>query len=81
MISSCCETARELNAMVVFKLRDSQATRRAMGPEPFELTKGFFDLVPGAFPYLSPLTAFGQAAPLNLEYRKAGGVCRSHTIF
>jgi hypothetical protein len=40
------------------------------GPEPFELTKRFVDLAPGAFPGYSLLTAFGQAAPLNLEYQR-----------
>ncbi|UCH93742.1 MAG: radical SAM protein [Candidatus Aminicenantes bacterium] len=40
------------------------------GAEPFELTKRFVDLSPGAFPAYSLLTAFGQAAPLNLEYQK-----------
>jgi hypothetical protein len=44
------------------------------GPEPFELTKRFVDLCPGAFPGYSLLTAFGQAAPLNLEYQKADRV-------
>ena len=44
------------------------------GPDPFELTKRFFDLSPGVFPSYSLLTAFGQAAPLNLEYQKAGRV-------
>jgi hypothetical protein len=41
------------------------------GPEPFELTKRFLDLTPGAFPGYSLLSAFGQAAPLNLEYQRA----------
>ena len=41
------------------------------GPEAFELTKRFIDLCPGAFPVYSLLTAFGQAAPLNLEYQMA----------
>src|SRR5262249_49237402 len=41
------------------------------GEEPFELTKGFLDVAPGAFPGFSLLTAFGQAAPLNLEYQRA----------
>ena len=41
------------------------------GTEPFELTKKFLDLTPGAFPGYSLLTAFGQAAPLNLEYQRA----------
>src|SRR5262245_19827067 len=36
------------------------------GAEPFELTKRFLDLTPGAFPGYSLLTAFGRAAPLNL---------------
>jgi hypothetical protein len=40
------------------------------GAEPFELTKRFLDLSPGAFPVFSLLTAFGQAAPLNYEYQK-----------
>jgi len=41
------------------------------GTEPFELTKRFVDLSPGAFPGYSLLTSFGQAAPLNLEYQRA----------
>jgi hypothetical protein len=44
------------------------------GPEPFELTKHFIDESPAAFPGYSLLTAFGQAAPLNLEYQEAGRV-------
>jgi len=44
------------------------------GDEPFELTKRFIDLSPGAFPGYSLLTAFGAAAPLNLSYQKAGRV-------
>jgi hypothetical protein len=44
------------------------------GEEPFELTKRFLDLAPGAFPGYSLLTAFGEAAPLNLEYQQAGRV-------
>lgn len=44
------------------------------GSEPFELTKRFVDLVPGAFPGYSLLTAFGSAAPLNLEYQREGRV-------
>jgi hypothetical protein len=39
------------------------------GAEPFELTKRFIELTPGAFPGYSLLTAFGRAAPLNLEYQ------------
>ena len=45
-----------------------------VGPEPFELTKTFIDLAPGAFPAYSLLSAFGRAAPLNLEYQRAGRV-------
>jgi hypothetical protein len=40
------------------------------GAEPFELTKRFIDQSPNAFPGFSLLTAFGEAAPLNLEYQK-----------
>lgn len=40
------------------------------GPEPFELTKRFVDMTPGAFPGYSLLSAFGRAAPLNLEYQR-----------
>lgn len=42
------------------------------GAEPFELTKHFVDQSPAAFPGYSLLTAFGEAAPLNLEYQRAG---------
>jgi hypothetical protein len=44
------------------------------GPEPFEITKKFIDASPAAFPGYSLLTAFGQAAPLNLEYQEEGRV-------
>ena len=44
------------------------------GPEPFELTKKFIDLAPGAFPGYSLLSAFGRAAPMNLDYQRAGRV-------
>ena len=40
------------------------------GPEPFELTKKFVDMTPGAFPGYSLLSAFGQAAPLNLTFQR-----------
>src|SRR3989475_533137 len=40
------------------------------GPDPFELTKRFVDRTPGAFPGYSLLSAFGRAAPLNLEYQR-----------
>ncbi len=41
------------------------------GAEPFELTKRFLDMTPGAFPAYSLLTAFGRAAELNLDYQRA----------
>lgn len=44
------------------------------GEEPFELTKKFVDLTPGAFPGYSLLSAFGRAAPLNLEYQQLNRV-------
>lgn len=44
------------------------------GKEPFELTKRFIDLCPAVFPGYSLLSAFGEAAPLNLEYQKANRV-------
>jgi hypothetical protein len=44
------------------------------GAEPFELTKRFLERAPGAFPGYSLLSAFGQAAPLNLEYQRDGRV-------
>jgi len=44
------------------------------GSEPFDLTRRFIDLVPGAFPAYSLLSAFGRAAPINLEYQRAGRV-------
>jgi hypothetical protein len=44
------------------------------GEEPFELTKKFVDLTPGAFPGYSLLSAFGKAAPLNLEYQELNRV-------
>jgi hypothetical protein len=40
------------------------------GDEPFELTKRFIDKVPAVFPGYSLLSAFGEAAPLNLEYQR-----------
>ncbi len=40
------------------------------GSAPFELTKRFLDMTPGAFPAYSMLSAFGQAAPLNLEFQR-----------
>jgi hypothetical protein len=44
------------------------------GPEPFELTKRFMDLTPGAFPGFSLFSAFGRSAPINLEYQRANRV-------
>jgi hypothetical protein len=44
------------------------------GDLPFELTKRFLDMTPGAFPGYSMLTAFGEAAPLNLELQRANRV-------
>lgn len=44
------------------------------GAEPFELTKRFLHLTPGAFPGYSLLTAFGRAAALNLDYQHANRV-------
>jgi hypothetical protein len=44
------------------------------GPMPFELTKKFLYLSPGAFPAYSSLSIFGQAAPLNMEYQQSGRV-------
>jgi hypothetical protein len=44
------------------------------GSAPFELTKRFLRLVPGAFPAFSLLSAFGQAAPLNLQLQRDGRV-------
>lgn len=44
------------------------------GSAPFELTKRFLDLSPGAFPAYSMLSAFGQAALLNLEFQRANRV-------
>jgi len=44
------------------------------GAEPFELTKRFLERTPGAYPAFSLFTAYGQAAPLNLELQRAGRV-------
>lgn len=44
------------------------------GPEPFELTKRFLDLTPGAYPAFSLFTAYGRAAPLNLDLQREGRV-------
>jgi hypothetical protein len=44
------------------------------GPEPFELTKKFIDLAPGAYPSYALLTAFGRGAEHNLEYQRGNRV-------
>lgn len=44
------------------------------GEEPFELTRRFVDRTPAAFPGYSLLSAFGEAAPLNLQYQEEGRV-------
>lgn len=44
------------------------------GDAPFELTKAFADLAPGAYPNLAMITAFGNSAPLNLQYQSEGRV-------
>ena len=44
------------------------------GREPYELTKRFLDLAPGAFPAYSLMSAFGQAAQLNLELQRDGRI-------
>ena len=44
------------------------------GPEPFELTKRFLEMTPGAYPAYLLLTSYGQAAPQNLEFQSAGRV-------
>jgi len=44
------------------------------GHEPFELTKEFIDRSPAAFPGYSLLSAFGRAAPLNLDYQRSDRV-------
>jgi len=46
------------------------------GPEPFELTKRFVDLSPGAFPAYSLLTAFGQAARSTWNISGSTVCCR-----
>ena len=41
------------------------------GSEPFELTKRFFEMTPGAFPAFNMFTAYGRSAPLNLDLQRA----------
>jgi hypothetical protein len=45
-----------------------------IGAEPFELTKKFIDLTPGAFPAYSLFSAFGEAAPMNADLQRDGRV-------
>ena len=40
----------------------------------FALSREFVELVPGVFPVFALLTAFGRAAPLNLQYQEEGRV-------
>ena len=44
------------------------------GAEPFELTKRFVRLSPGAFPAYSLLSAFGEAVPQNIGLQRAGRI-------
>lgn len=44
------------------------------GAEPFELTKQFIDLTPGAYPAFSLFTCYGRASPLNLDLQRAGRI-------
>jgi hypothetical protein len=44
------------------------------GRAPFELTKRYIDMSPSVCPGYSLLTAFGQAAPLNLDYQREGRI-------
>ena len=44
------------------------------GAEPFELTKKFITLAPGAFPAYSLLSAFGEAVPQNLDLQRSGRI-------
>lgn len=44
------------------------------GPLPFELTKKFVDLAPGAYPTYMMLTSYGDSAPINLQYQREGRV-------
>ena len=45
-----------------------------IGTEPFRLTKHFLNITPGVYPAHLLLTSYGQAAPINLEYQRAGRV-------
>ena len=41
---------------------------------PFDRTKEFIDLAPGVYPAFALLTAYGAAAPRNLDFQRAGRV-------
>ncbi len=44
------------------------------GPEPFELTKRFIDMSPGAFPSFPMLTVYGETPPFNIEYQRSNRI-------
>lgn len=44
------------------------------GAGPFELTKKFIELTPGAFPAYSLLSAFGEAVPQNIDLQREGRI-------
>lgn len=46
------------------------------GPEPFELSKRFHDLAPGAYPAYSLFTSYGRAATISLDLEASGRVNR-----
>ena len=45
-----------------------------LGAAPFELTKKFIELTPGAFPAYSLLSAFGEAVPQNIDLQRDGRI-------
>jgi hypothetical protein len=55
----------QLQSNFVFGIDDNE------GEEPFELTKRFIDLVPGAYPSYALLTVFGQNNKQNINYELA----------
>jgi hypothetical protein len=44
------------------------------GSEPFDLTRRFIDLAPGAHPTLSLITSYGRSAPANFDYQRDGRI-------
>ena len=44
------------------------------GAEPFDLTRKFITLAPGAFPAYSLLSAFGEAVPQNIDLQRSGRI-------